>query len=84
MKHINKYLFNNDADENISKMIIVAIAFVVGAILLVILASAFKGPIAEWWKGVINEWFNDDTGAIDNGTRGTQPEIGFDGPGDTL
>ena len=64
-KTLRAHLADNSGDENISKMIWVAIVFVVGAILLVIVTSAFKGPIKNWYVKTINEWFNNDTGKID-------------------
>ena len=57
-KTLRAHLADNRGDENISKMIWVAIAFVVGAILLVMVTSAFQGPIHDWYTGVIKSWFD--------------------------
>ncbi|MBQ2184580.1 MAG: hypothetical protein II399_08065 [Lachnospiraceae bacterium] len=85
MREIKKLMLDNTADENISKMIWIAIVFVVGAIILVLIASSFRGPIKDWWKKTVEEWFNPRTGDIDgNTTGGTNPDIGFDGPGDSV
>ncbi|MBQ2183951.1 MAG: hypothetical protein II399_04880 [Lachnospiraceae bacterium] len=65
-KTLRAHLADNRGDENISKMIWVAIVFVVGAILLVMVTGAFKGPIKNWYVKTIKEWFNNDTGAINN------------------
>ena len=51
---------DNSGDENITKMIWVAIVFIVGAILLVLITSAFNGPIHDWYENVINDWFTQD------------------------
>lgn len=80
-KTIRAHLADNRGDENISKMIWVAIVFVVGAIMLLMVTNAFKGPIKSWFDGVINGWFNKNTGDmpqvndnafdISNGASGT-------------
>ena len=58
---------DNSGDENITKMIWVAIVFIVGAILLVLITSAFNGPIHDWYEKVVNNWFTKD------GTNGSFP-----------
>ena len=63
-KTLRAHLADNRGDENISKMIWVAIVFVVGAILLVIVTSAFKGPIKDWYQRTINSWFNNENGGF--------------------
>jgi hypothetical protein len=45
-------------------MIWVAIVFVVGAILLLMITTAFQGPIKNWYNGVINGWFNTNNGGF--------------------
>ena len=60
---IKNHLTDNKGDENISKMIWVAIVFVVGAIMLLLITTAFKGPIKNWYNGVIDDWFNTENGA---------------------
>ncbi len=62
-KTLRAHLADNRGDENISKMIWVAIVFVVGAILLIMVSSAFQGPIKTWYENVINDWFKGTTGA---------------------
>ena len=62
-KTIRAHLADNRGDENISKMIWVAIVFVVGAILLVMVTSAFRGPIKDWYETVIMDWFDNNNGA---------------------
>ena len=57
-KTIRAHLADNRGDENISKMIWVAIVFVVGAILLVMVTSAFRGPIKRWYEKVVTDWFD--------------------------
>lgn len=57
-KTLRAHLADNCGDENISKMIWVAIAFIVGAILLVMVTSAFQGPIYEWYTKVVKDWFD--------------------------
>lgn len=64
-KTIRAHLADNRGDENISKMIWVAIVFVVGAILLLLITTAFKGPISNWYNNVINEWFNCANGGFE-------------------
>ena len=70
-KTIQAHLADNRGDENISKMIWVAIVFVVGAILLIMVTSAFRGPIKRWYEKVVTDWFatNGNNGgySYDNG-----------------
>jgi hypothetical protein len=67
-KTIRAHLADNRGDENISKMIWVAIVFVVGAILLLLITSAFNGPIKNWYNNVINGWFNSANGGFEIGS----------------
>ena len=67
-KTIRAHLADNRGDENISKMIWVAIVFVVGAILLLMITSAFNGPIKTWYNNVIDGWFNSANGGFEIGT----------------
>lgn len=60
---IKNHLTDNKGDENISKMIWVAIVFVVGAIMLFLITTAFKGPIKTWYENVIKKWFDTKNGA---------------------
>ena len=57
-QEIKAYLRSNSGDTNVSKMIVIAIVFVVGAILLVMLTSATRGPIQHWYETVVVDWFD--------------------------
>lgn len=72
---LRAHLADNRGDENISKMIWVAIVFVVGAILLLMITAAFNGPIREWYEGVIDSWFNENNGGFEvaDGATSTNP-----------
>ena len=81
---------DNTGDENITKMIWVAIVFIVGAILLVMVSTAFNGPIHDWYQKVIRGWFDKDgsngvfpgytTNTISSGNdSGLQNNLGFNG-----
>lgn len=74
-KTLRAHLADNRGDENISKMIWVAIAFVVGAILLIMVTSAFQGPIHDWYENTIKSWFTDENGAYINAAN-TKPTVG--------
>lgn len=63
-KTLRAHLTDNRGDENISKMIWIAIVFVVGAILLLLITTAFKGPISNWYNNTINGWFKDGNGGF--------------------
>ena len=56
------HLKSNRGDANVSKMTIIAIAFVVGAILLVLTTSAFRNPINRWFDKVQAGWFASENG----------------------
>ena len=60
IKTAKKLITNNTGDENITKMVWVAIVFIVGAILLVMVSTAFNGPIHDWYQKVIRGWFDKD------------------------
>lgn len=62
MKTLRKLLKDNRGDENVSKLIWVCIVFTVGAILLLLITTAFQGQISNWYKAVIDSWFNEGTG----------------------
>lgn len=62
MLKLQQHLRNNKGDANVSKMTIIAIAFVVGAILLVLTTSAFRNPINRWFDKVQASWFADENG----------------------
>lgn len=55
-------MHDNSGDANISKMTLIAIVFVVGAILLLLITSAFNGPITTWFNEVITSWFDSANG----------------------
>ena len=59
LKDLRKLLADNSGDENISKMIWVCIVFTVGAILLLMVTSAFENEIKTWYKSVIKSWFDE-------------------------
>ena len=58
LKDLRKLFADNSGDENISKMIWVCIVFTVGAILLLMVTSAFENEIKTWYKSVITSWFD--------------------------
>ena len=60
--NIKKHLSTNNGEASTSKMMWVAIIFVVGAILLLLITTAFKGPIQEWYENTAAEWFNGENG----------------------
>ena len=62
---LRNHLRDNSGDENITKLIWISIAFIVGAILLALLTQAFKGPITRWFQSKISQWFNENNGLID-------------------
>ena len=62
MRKILQHIRNNKGDSNVSKMTIVAVVFVVGAILLVLTTSAFRQPINNWFSKVTAGWFADSNG----------------------
>ena len=74
-KTLRAHLADNRGDENISKMIWVAIVFVVGAILLIMVSSAFQGPIKTWYETVIKDWFKQSTGAYGSAAD-NRPTVG--------
>ena len=59
---IKQHVYDNYGDENTSKMTMVAIVFVVGAILLLLTTTAFQEPIQQWYQNTIAEWFAEDNG----------------------
>jgi hypothetical protein len=71
MSTIIRHLKNNDGDANVSKALHIAIVFVVGAILLIMMTSSFQGPIHGWLSGTVADWFHfgpPQTGWVHNGT----------------
>ncbi len=72
MSTIIKHLKNNNGDANVSKALHIAIVFVVGAILLIMMTSSFQGPIHDWFGTRMDDWFNGNkpnTGLWWNGQR---------------
>ena len=59
---LKKHLQSNKGDANVSKMTLIAVVFVVGAILLVLTTSAFRNPINRWFAKVSNDWFASENG----------------------
>ena len=59
---LRAHLKDNAGDSNVSKMTWVALVFVVGAILLVLVTSAFRNPIHRWFDKVSNDWFASENG----------------------
>lgn len=59
---IKNHLLSNSGDESTSKVIWVAIVFVIGAILLLLVTTAFKEPIQNWYETTVIEWFNGENG----------------------
>ena len=68
-KRLFKHMRSNSGDSNVSKMTIIAIAFVVGAILLVLTTSAFRNPINRWFDKVTNGWFAEENGMYEADNR---------------
>lgn len=64
LKSLKQQLRDNKGDANVSKMTLIAIVFVVGAILLVMMTSAFRGPIKDWWQSRAADWFKAENGAF--------------------
>lgn len=87
MKRFLLHMRNNAGDTNVSKMIMVAIVFVVGAILLVMVTSAFRGPIDRWFETVVVDWFdnNGNNGgySYDNGLEFVGDDTGNNNNTDT-
>ena len=62
LQKLRKHIANHQGDANVSRMTMIAIVFVVGAILLVMTTSAFRNPINRWFKTVSNDWFDGANG----------------------
>lgn len=62
MFYIKQHVRDNKGDANVSKMTMIAIVFVVGAILLVLTTSAFRNPINRWFEKVTTGWFASENG----------------------
>ena len=65
LKKLREHLTGNKGDANVSKMTLIAIIFVVGAILLVMTTSAFRGPINRWFDKVTDGWFAESNGMFE-------------------
>ena len=65
LEKLKAHLSDNAGDANVSKMTWVAIVFVIGAILLVLVTSAFRNPINRWFDKVTAGWFADENGEFD-------------------
>lgn len=85
IKNLKQHLLDNRGDENTSKMIWVAIVFVVGAILLLLITTAFKEPIQNWYENTIAEWFaekngqycSDEFAAYEKNANGTYKDLEY-------
>lgn len=62
---LRAYLRDNSGDSNVSKMTWVALVFVVGTILLILVTSAFRNPIHRWFDKVSNDWFASENGMFE-------------------
>lgn len=62
LQKLRKHITNHQGDANVSRMTMIAIVFVVGAILLVMTTSAFRNPINRWFSKVSNDWFASENG----------------------
>lgn len=69
LQKLRKHTANHQGDANVSRMTIIAIVFVVGAILLVMTTSAFRNPINRWFSTVANDWFASENGMFDLGIK---------------
>ena len=69
LKQIKAHAKNNSGDANVSRMTLIAIVFVVGAILLVLTTSAFRQPINNWFDKVTASWFKDSNGMFEADNR---------------
>ena len=69
LKYIRKHLQSNRGDAHVSKMTMIAIVFVVGAILLVMTTSAFRNPVNNWFQKVTTGWFADENGMFEADNR---------------
>ena len=79
LKRIRNHLHNNKGDANISKTMMIAIAFVVGAILLIMVTSAFRNPINTWFSKTNNDWFAEENGDYPINANGTLRNMEYRG-----
>lgn len=87
LQAMRKHMRSNAGDSHVSKMTLIAVVFVVGAILLVLITSAFRNPINRWFDKVQASWFNDQNGEFnlmlnplenyEKNTNGTYKEIKY-------
>ena len=69
LTRIKNHFKNHSGDANVSRMTLIAIVFVVGAILLVLTTSAFRQPINNWFDKVTASWFKDSNGMFEADNR---------------
>lgn len=69
LKTMKNHMSSHRGDANVSKMTLIAIVFVVGAILLVLTTSAFRSPINHWFETVTKDWFADENGMFEADNR---------------
>lgn len=65
LTRIKNHFKNHSGDANVSRMTLIAIVFVVGAILLVLTTSAFRSPINHWFETVTKDWFANENGMFE-------------------
>ena len=88
MQFFWKHLHNNKGDENVSKLIWIVIAFVIGALLLSTMSVAFRteGAIGGWLSSSLEEWFGEADGrdgSVGGGAGGSGGSLPGGGGGDT-
>ena len=86
MQFFWKHLHNNKGDENVSKLIWIVIAFVIGALLLSTMSVAFRtdgtGAISGWLNSSLENWFGEADGRdgfVSGGTGGSGPSADPEG-----
>lgn len=62
IQRIKQHLQENDGMVATPNMILIAIVFVTGSVVLVMTTSAFNGPINEWYTDTVEEWFTEENG----------------------
>ena len=73
LQKLRKHITNHQGDANVSKITLVAIVFVVGALLLVMITSAFRNPVNRWFDKVQASWFADRNGMFE----ADNPMVGY-------
>lgn len=60
-----QHLRDNTGDENLSKMISIAIVFVVGALVVGMMTWGMSGPVHNWSSHVVGGWYSDGSNEQD-------------------